>query len=73
MSVYTHTHTHTHTHIYIYIYNFFVIGPKREYEYFKMSIRRNLYFLGFIYSFCSYIRACFQLDVFVREHVWHKA
>ena len=32
-----------------------------------------MYFLEFIYSFCSYIRAGFQLNAFVREHVWHKA
>ena len=25
-----------------------------------------------IYLFCSYIRLCFQLDAFVREHIWHK-
>ena len=27
-------------------------------------------FLGFIYLFCSYIRVCFQLAAFVREHTW---
>ena len=51
----THTHTHTHTHIYILKW----VGP-----------RRNLYILGFIHLFCSYIYVCFQLDAFVREHLY---
>ena len=25
-----------------------------------------------IYLFCSYIRVCFQLVAFIREHIWHK-
>ena len=33
---------------------------------------RDLYFLGIIYSFRSYIRVCFLLVAFVREHIWHK-
>ena len=33
---------------------------------------KRFVFLEFIYSFCSYIRVCFQLIAFVREHVWHK-
>ena len=35
--------------------------------------RRDLYFLEFIYLFCSSIRVCFKLYAFVREHVWPKA
>ena len=31
------------------------------------------FFLGFIYSICSYIYLCFQLIAFVNEHIWHKA
>ena len=58
----TQTHTHTHTHIYIYIYILKWVGP-----------RRYLYFLEFIYLFCFYIRVCFQLVAFVREHIWNKA
>ena len=34
--------------------------------------RRELYFIEFICLFYSYIRVCFQLDVFVREHLWDK-
>ena len=49
-------------YIYIYIYILKSVG-----------LPRDLYFLGFIYLFCSYICVCFQLDTFVREHVWHKA
>ena len=37
------------------------------------SMKRFVFFLGFIYLFCSYICVCFQLDTFIREHVWHKA
>ena len=25
-----------------------------------------------IYLFCSYVRVCLQLVIFVREHIWHK-
>ena len=32
-------------------------------------LRKDLYFSGFIYSFRSYIRVCFQLVAFVREHI----
>ena len=35
-------------------------------------MRRDLYFLDFIYLFCSYIRVCFQLVAFVIKHIWHK-
>ena len=49
--------------IYIYIYTYIK----------WVSPRRDLYLLGFIYSFCSYIHVCFQLVAFVREHIWHKA
>ena len=35
------------------------------------SMKRFVFFR--IYLFCSYIHVCFQLDAFVREHVWHKA
>ena len=35
--------------------------------------RRDLYFLELNYLFCSYIRVCFQLIAYVREHIWHKA
>ena len=38
-----------------------------------VSPQKDLYFLGFIHLFCSYIHVCFQLDAFIREHVWHKA
>ena len=48
--------------IYLSIYLLKWVGP-----------RRDLYFLGFIYLFCSYIGVCFQLDAFVRDHVCHKA
>ena len=34
------------------------------------STKRFVIFLGFIYLFCSNIRVCFQLDAFVREHMW---
>ena len=37
------------------------------------SMKRFVFLLGFIYLFCSYIRVCFQLLAFVREHIWHKA
>ena len=32
--------------------------------------RRDLYFSRFIYLLRSYIRVCFQLVAFVREHIW---
>ena len=48
-------------HIYIYIYILKWVRPPRD-----------LHFLWFIYLFCSYIYVCFQLDAFVREHVWYK-
>ena len=32
------------------------------------STKRFVFFR--IYSFCSNIRLCFQLDAFVKEHVW---
>ena len=47
-------------YIYIYIYNEGVAS------------RRDLHFGGGIYLFCSYIRVCFQVVAFVREHIWHK-
>ena len=31
------------------------------------------FILGFIDLFCSYIRVCFHLVAFVKEHIWHKA
>ena len=52
--------------IYIYIYIWCIlkwVGPRRDFY----------FFLEFIKPFCSYIRVCFQLVTFVREHVWHKA
>ena len=49
-------------YIYIYIYILKWVGPQRD-----------LYFLGFIYLFFSYIRVYFHLHAFVKEHVWHKA
>ena len=36
------------------------------------STKRTVFFRMYLF-FCSYIRVCFQLDTFVREHVWHKA
>ena len=36
------------------------------------STKRFLFFLGSIYSFCSYIRVYFQLVALVRDHVWHQ-
>ena len=35
------------------------------------SMKRFVFFN--IYFFCSYIDVCFQLDAFIREHVWHEA
>ena len=52
---------------------YFVVGPKKDFKYFKMrrSTKRFVY-LEFIYSFCFYTSVCFELDAFVKEHVWHK-
>ena len=36
------------------------------------STKRYVFFRIY-YLLCSYIRVCFQLDVFRREHVWFKA
>ena len=60
----------------IYIYIYICRRSKERKKYFKwVRPRRNLYFLSalFIYLFCSYIRMCFQLVAFVREHIWHMA
>ena len=38
-----------------------------------MGPRRDLNFKKSICLFCWYIRVCFYLVVFVREHTWHKA
>ena len=35
--------------------------------------RRDLHFFRIYFSFCSYIRGCFQLVTFAREHIWQKA
>ena len=60
-------------YIYIYIYIYIVVSPNREYKYFKIgrSTKRFVFF-ECIYLFCSYIRVCFQLLAFAREHIWHK-
>ena len=39
----------------------------------RVGPQRDLYFLEFIYLFCSYMRICFQLVAFVRELIWQKA
>ena len=75
VNTHTHTHTHAHTRVYIYIYIyiyiiFFVVGLKREKRNISKWIgpRRYLYFLK-NHLFCPYICICFQLAVFVWEHV----
>ena len=37
------------------------------------STERFAFFRIHFFLFCSYIRACFQLVAFVREHIEHKA
>ena len=37
------------------------------------STKRFVFLLGFTYSFCSYIRVCFQRVAFAREPIWHKS
>ena len=60
-------------YIYIYIYKFFGCRSKENKNILKwVGPWRDLYFFR-IYSFCSYIHLCFQLDAFIREYVWHKA
>ena len=39
----------------------------------RRSTKRFVFFLGFVYLFCSYICVCFQLVAFIREHIWLKA
>ena len=41
--------------------------------YIKMSRSTTRLVFCRIYLFCSYICVCFQLEAFVREHIWHKA
>ena len=36
------------------------------------STKRFVVFLAFIHLFRSYIRVCFQVVAFVKEHIWHK-
>ena len=55
-------------YIYMYIYSYTYIYILKW-----VGQQRNLCFLEFLYLFCSYIRVCFQLDTFVREHVCQKA
>ena len=45
----------------------------KDSKYFKMnmSIKRFVFLKNHL--FCSYIRLCFQLVAFAREHMWHKA
>ena len=56
--------------IYMYIYNF-VVGPKREFKYFKST--SIFVFFKCIYWFSSDMRICFLFVAFVGEHIWHKA
>ena len=37
------------------------------------SMKRFFNFIGFIYSFRFYICVCFQLESFIKEHIWYKA
>ena len=64
----THTHTHTHKHTHT-----IFLGQKRERYILKsVGLRRDLYVFR-IYSSISFLHTCFQLVVFVREHILHKS
>ena len=63
-------------YLYMYIYIIFCCRFKERKKYFEIdrSMKRFVFFfLGFIYLFRSYVRVCFQLAVFVREHTWYMA
>ena len=59
-------HRPTHFDIYIYIYIYIHI-------YIKMSRSVKRFVIFRICFFRSYVRICFQFNVFVREQIWHKA
>ena len=47
-----------------YIYILKYVGPRRDLYFFELFI---------LFLHACYIRVCFQLVVFIREHIWHKA
>ena len=44
-----------------------------KYIYIYIYIKMKRFLFLKIYLFSSYIRVCFQLIAFVREHIWRKA